>query len=288
MILREIDLPIDEVLYWTDSTCVLAYISNQDRRFKTFVANKIALIRETTQPSQWKYVNTQLNVADDVSRGQSAEALINNTRWKAGPDFLWKTEDHWPQQPVLHASLDCEDPELKREAKTFTASAGDTADTIEQMIQYFSSWFKLKKHIAWILRYRSKLLSGSQKTKKKQEITFSSEAPMPIAAEEIQCAEIEIVKYVQRRCFAGEVSSSKSSKLHKLNAFRVNGLLRVGGRLRNAPIGEEAKYPILLPKSHHLTNLIVRHYHETLGHAGVEHVLSTPEKDSGQSTVGRR
>ena len=289
MILREIDLPINEVVYWTDSTCVLAYISNQDRRFKTFVANKIALIRETTQPSQWKYVNTQLNVADDVSRGQSAGALINNTRWKAGPDFLWKTEDHWPQQPVSHASLNCEDPELKREAKTFTASAGDTADTIEQMIQYFSSWFKLKKHIAWILRYRSKLLSASQKTKKKQEITFSSKAPMPIAAEEIQCAEIEIVKYVQRRCFAGEVSSSKSSKLHKLNAFRVNGLLRVGGRLRNAPIGEEAKYPILLPKSHHLTNLIVRHYHETLGHAGVEHVLSLTRERfwpiNGRATV---
>ena len=101
-----------------------------------------------------------------------------------------------------------------------------------------------------------------------------TERPMPIAAEEIQCAEIEIVKYVQRRCFAGQVSSSKSSKVHKLNAFRVNGLLRVVGRLRDAPIGEEAKYPILLPKSNLVTNLIVRHYHETSGHAGVEHVLS--------------
>ncbi|XP_068750959.1 uncharacterized protein [Montipora capricornis] len=234
MILREIDLPINEVLYWTDSTCVLAYISNQARRFKTFVANKTALICETTQPSQWKYLNTQLNVADDVSRG-------------------------------------------------------DSADTIEQMIQYFSSTFKLKKHIAWILRYRSKLLSASQKTKKKQEIIFSSKGPMPIAAKEIQCAEIKIVKYVQRRCFAGEVSSSKSSKLHKLNAFRVNGLLRVGERLRKAPIGEEAKYPILLPKSHHLTNLIVRHYHETSGHAGVEHVLSLTRERfwpiNGRATV---
>ena len=99
-------------------------------------------------------MNTQLNVADDVSRGLSAEALINNTQWKMGPYFLWKTEDHWPQQPVSYATLDFEDPELKREAKTFTASAGDSADTIEQMIRYFSSWFKLKKHIAWILRYR--------------------------------------------------------------------------------------------------------------------------------------
>ena len=173
---------------------------------------------------------------------------------------------------MSHATLDCRDPELRKEAKTFTASAGNNADVIDQIIQYFSSWFKLKKHIAWILRYCSKLLSASQKTRRKQEIIFSTERPMPIAAEEIQCAEIEIVKYVQRRCFAGEVSSSNSSKLHKLNAFRVNGVLRVGGRLRNAPIGEEAKYPI--PKSNHLMNLIVQHYHEMSGHAAVEHVLS--------------
>ena len=98
---------------------------------------------------------------------------------------------------------------------------------------------------------------------------------MPIAAKEIQCAEIEIIKHVWRRFFAGVVSSSKSSKLLRLNAFKVNGLLRVGGRPRNAPIGEKAKYPILLPKSHYLTNLIMRHCHETSGHAEVEHMLSS-------------
>lgn len=52
MILKEIDLPIDNVMFWTDSTCVLSYISNQEKRFKTFVANKIALINKITQPSQ--------------------------------------------------------------------------------------------------------------------------------------------------------------------------------------------------------------------------------------------
>ena len=82
---------------------------------------------------------------------------------------------------------------------------------------------------------------------------------------------------------------SKSSQLHKLNAFRVNGLLPIDRHLRNAPLAEEAKYPILLPKSHHLTNLIVRHYHETSGHAGVEHVLSlTRERfwpNNGRATV---
>ena len=92
MIHREIDLPITEVLYWTDSTCVLGYISNPERRFKRFAANKIALslIRETTQPNQWKYVNAQLNVADDVSRGLSAGSLATTSHGKRYPTFRRK------------------------------------------------------------------------------------------------------------------------------------------------------------------------------------------------------
>ena len=70
MIHREVYLPITEVLYWTDSTCVLGYISNPERRFKTFAANK--------------------NVADDVSRGLSAGALSTTSHGKRYPTFCRK------------------------------------------------------------------------------------------------------------------------------------------------------------------------------------------------------
>ena len=103
------------------------------------------------------------------------KSLSTTPDGKKRPDFPWKTEDHWPQQPLSHATFDCGNPELKKEAKPFTASAGNNADMIDQMIQYFSSWFELTKHLAWILRYRSKLLSASQKTGKKQEIIFSTD-----------------------------------------------------------------------------------------------------------------
>ncbi|CAL1285000.1 unnamed protein product, partial [Larinioides sclopetarius] len=48
------------------------------------------------------------------------------------------------------------------------------------------------------------------------------------------------------------------------------GLLRVGGRLQNARIAEEKKHPCLLPKSDHVVDLIINHYHLTLLHAGPE------------------
>ena len=39
MIQRELDMKIDDTFFWTDSTCVLSYLANQDKRFQTFVAN---------------------------------------------------------------------------------------------------------------------------------------------------------------------------------------------------------------------------------------------------------
>ena len=80
MIRQEVELPIKDSFYWTDSTCVLRYIANSETRYKTFVANGVAAIREQSIPSQWHYVGTKVNPADDASRGLSAEAIIRSNR----------------------------------------------------------------------------------------------------------------------------------------------------------------------------------------------------------------
>ena len=48
----------------------------------------------------------------------------------------------------------------------------------------------------------------------------------------------------------------------------------VGGRLQNSPIEQDAKHPALLPKDHHVSELIMRYYHMISGHSGLEHTLS--------------
>ena len=53
-----------------------------------------------------------------------------------------------------------------------------------------------------------------------------------------------------------------------------DGVLRVGGRLRRADMDNDAKFPILLPRKCHVTELIIRELHEDLGHAGRNHILS--------------
>lgn len=77
MLRQELQVPPQPSVFWTDSTSVLRYIDNDTTRFKTFVANRVALIREATQPSQWSYVGTEENPADQASRGLKLDRRRN-------------------------------------------------------------------------------------------------------------------------------------------------------------------------------------------------------------------
>ncbi len=63
---QELELPMQHSFFWTDSTSVLKYICNDNRRFLTYVANRVSIIRELSQKSQWKYVSTTSIPADDA------------------------------------------------------------------------------------------------------------------------------------------------------------------------------------------------------------------------------
>ena len=58
-------------VFWTDSQVVLGYIRNNARCFHVFVANRVQQIRDSSSPSQWQYVRTEENPADEASRGVS-------------------------------------------------------------------------------------------------------------------------------------------------------------------------------------------------------------------------
>ena len=72
-----------------------------------------------------------------------------------------------------------------------------------------------------------------------------------------------------------KISSIKtSSPIYKLNLKLEDDLLCAGGQLRNAPIPTETKYPLIVPKNHHISILIAQHYDLVSGHSGLEHALS--------------
>ena len=71
--------------------------------------------------------------------------------------------------------------------------------------------------------------------------------------------------------------------------YVVDGVLRVGGRLRNSQLSASTKHPILLPSNHHVTDLLILHHHCQEGHLGCVDTLNSMNKKywilKGKSTV---
>ena len=279
MIRKEIDIPISESWFWTDSTSVLKYIRNTETRFKTFVANRLAVIHDGSCPRQWKYVASRQNPADDASRGLTSEALLTSKRWFSGPEFLWHTDDLWPEQPLLSAA-DGDDREIKKDCTSNLARADDLPPLVNA-VQRFSSWYRLKKCIALCLHYKSNLLEASRARKQGQVKFCEEKRPIFLTVEEMENSQREILRCVQQQHFGEEVRClersnpvKKSSSIAKLSPILKDGLLCVGGRLQQASVPVESKHQIILPKDSHVTLLIIQYYHQLSGHSGREYVLS--------------
>ena len=62
--------------FWTDSQTVLSYINSNSERFKIFVANRVQLIKENSDVSQWIGIDSKFNSANDTSRGLSPSSRV--------------------------------------------------------------------------------------------------------------------------------------------------------------------------------------------------------------------
>ena len=91
---RELEYKQITEVFWTESKVVIGYVSNDARRFHVFAANRVQQIRDQTSPSQWKYVETAQNPADDASLGLHAHNLIKSKRWWNGQEFLWNSMEN--------------------------------------------------------------------------------------------------------------------------------------------------------------------------------------------------
>jgi len=67
---------------------------------------------------------------------------------------------------------------------------------------------------------------------------------------------------------------NESSPVMKLDPILADNVLRVGERLDNAPLSYEAQHSAILPHVSHLTELVIRYFHEWIAHFGVNHTLN--------------
>ena len=111
LIRTELDIEWKNETFWTDSKVVLGYINNNTKKFKIFVANRIQQIHEGSNASQWRYVPSKMDPADNSLRGLDANKNTSSSKWFRVPEFLWHNETSWPAERTK--AITDEDPEVK-------------------------------------------------------------------------------------------------------------------------------------------------------------------------------
>ncbi|GFS69892.1 DUF1758 domain-containing protein [Trichonephila clavipes] len=100
---QALKLNVTNTFLWSDSMIVLSWIRKESYQLKTFVANRIATIQEMTSSEQWRYVATEDNPADFVSRGRDSLKLKTCELWWNGPKFLMSNQ--YPQRQIPVAMI---------------------------------------------------------------------------------------------------------------------------------------------------------------------------------------
>ncbi|GFX63925.1 integrase catalytic domain-containing protein [Trichonephila clavipes] len=104
-----LQLPINNIWMWTDSTIALAWIKTEPHKLKTFVSNRVAEIQALSKDYHWKHVSSKDNPADLISRGCNVDELLKNEMWFSGPDL--QTDEYEDNQlfpdPSYRDELKC-------------------------------------------------------------------------------------------------------------------------------------------------------------------------------------
>ena len=146
-----------------------------------------------TSSEQWRYVPTELNPADYVTRGLTASELVQKITWWKEPSFLVKSEAEWPNNQIEQTTL-AEKVKKKGCCNSKEADLGEiTMVSIDKTSNWyldrkrFSSWQRLTRVQAWDYRFLDNC-------RMPEDLQISEE----LTPEKIEDAEIQIIKNAQR------------------------------------------------------------------------------------------
>ena len=260
---------IDSVYCWSDSQVTLHWICSNKKQKQVFVSNRVEQIRSLVKRDLWGYCPTNYNPADIASRGIECSKIINNSLWWKGPPFLKHDQTQWPK----FESAPSHEPNQNGTVYT-NVVVNETADSqsINEIIncEDYSDIDKLFRVTAYVLKFihkiKSKHINGE----------LSTESPNEFE-QFLEKATLYWHKETQKVFF----KDPKFKEIEKnLGTFIDNeGVIRVGGRLQNAPLPYSTKYPVLLPRSHRFTTLVISRAHNTVKHNGVNETLTELRSD---------
>lgn len=156
----------------------------------------------------------------------------------------------------------------KRKLKSTTCIVQDDVQKIK-LWNNVSSSVTIINITAWCLHFKNNLLCKLRNEELRRSLLLT---------EEVKKEKITIIKLVQQEVFSRELDSiekygvvKSDSKIKTLNPFMDHSaLLKVGGRLINSDLLDNAKHQVLLPQSLKFTELLVQKH----AHAGPSLLLA--------------
>ncbi|XP_062715058.1 uncharacterized protein LOC134291384 [Aedes albopictus] len=247
---------------WTDSTIVLQWLSAHPRKWKTYVANRTSAVLAYLPRECWNHVSSADNPADCASRGLTPDELLDHPLWFHGPTWLSTDEQNWRTGQDLPANVQ-QLPEERKVKVMHTVT--------QQRNNYFAERFILERRSDFGLVVRS-LALFARSLKAWKGAKFDS----GLTPEELQVIKAKLARMAQEDVFNREmellakgVTLPVKNKLASLYPFLDgNGTMRVGGRLQNSTCDYDVKHPIILPRDHRVTDLMLRELHQRNLHAG--------------------
>lgn len=251
------ELKVNSTYCWTDSTITLDWINSTPDKHKTFVANRIAETQEYTNPEQWRHVDGAQNPADCLSRGLKPKELVSHPLWWNGPPWLKLSKEKWPKNTNVKIPED--QLELKSKKSLFTTKV-QLNEVLRNLLNRYNSFTMLARVSARIRTLK--------KENKQRHLTLR----------EIDDERMFWIRTEQSVSFSEEINSLKNgkelsskSKLLQFNPFLDrNGVLRIGGRLKEALIDFDSKHQIIIPKNSILSRLIINDAHKMTKHGGTQ------------------
>ena len=253
---------IDYVRFWLDSMTALYWIMNKGE-WKQFVHHRVNEILRLTNKEEWGHCPGVENPADIGSRSCMGSQLVKNKLWWEGPDWLRKTVDDWPKFEANEKTSTVIE-EQKRSAVMLVEVTQPKGVSSILDIKAFGTAERLFRVTAWILRFISNIKA---KVKKRKHCRSTSD----LNVVELEEAERVWVKEAQA---ALKRSERYGQMRNSLGIEEEEGILRCKGRFRNSDLEFNAKYPIIIPKEHRLTELIVQQCHKEIHHCGVRATLN--------------
>ncbi|XP_055589878.1 uncharacterized protein LOC129742057 [Uranotaenia lowii] len=265
-------LTIESTTFWSDSRTVLSWIRSDSRRYRQYVACRVGEILSNTNAEDWRWVPTRENVADDATKWGRGLDFTPSSRWFQGPSFLYHEEGDWPAESVT---------EVETEEELEECLVHEEVQK-QQMVDWisFSKWKRLWRTVAFVRRF---CFNFRCKMKGLPDGLHG-----PLTKEELVKAEQTVLRWVQKEYYPVEYRWLKEATQGKIRKYDGNSplaklspcldqndIIRLESRIVAASYASfDARYPIVLPKQHRVTQLIVEDYHDKFLHANKEMVVN--------------